>query len=93
MKIAPLAEVKDKFSAYVDSCQESPVIITKHGKPVAYLAPIRDEAELDSMLLAHHPRFRRLLEAAEARHQQGESLSSDEFWAELDRRSTEQNAE
>ena len=86
MKIAPLAEVKDKFSAYVDSCQDSLVIITRRGKPVAYLAPIRDEEDLDSILLAHHPRFRRLLEAATKRHQQGESLSSEDFWVELERR-------
>ncbi len=36
MKIAPLADVKAKLSAYVDTSEkEGPVIITRNGKPVA----------------------------------------------------------
>lgn len=67
MRIAPLAEVKNRFSAYVDESQDSPVIVTRNGHPVAMLIGIGDEDDLDSLLLAHNPRFLQLLEEARQR--------------------------
>lgn len=67
MKIAPLAEVKDRFSAYVDESRESPIVVTRNGRPVAMLISIEDEDDLDSLLLVHNPRFLQLLEAARER--------------------------
>jgi len=67
MKIAPLAEVKDHFSAYIDESRESPVVVTRNGRPVAMIISIGDEDDLDSLLLAHNPRFVHLLEAARQR--------------------------
>lgn len=67
MKIAPLAEVKDRFSAYVDDSRESPVVVTRNGRPVAMLIAIEDEDDLDSLLLVHNPRFLQLLEEARQR--------------------------
>lgn len=67
MKIAPLAEVKDRFSAYIDESRESPVVVTRNGRPVAMIISIDDEDDLDSLLLAHNPRFVQLLEAARQR--------------------------
>jgi hypothetical protein len=31
MKIAPLAEVKARFSSYVEACEGSPVVVTKNA--------------------------------------------------------------
>lgn len=67
MRIAPLAEVKDRFSAYIEDSQESPVVITRNGRPVAMIVGIEDEDDLDSLLLVHNPRFLQLLEEASAR--------------------------
>jgi len=67
MKIAPLAEVKDHFSAYVDESKESPVVVTRNGRPVALIIAIQDDEDLDSLLLAHNPRFVQLLEDARQR--------------------------
>ena len=67
MKIAPLAEVKDHFSAYVDESRDSPVVVTRNGRPVALLIAITDEDDLDGLLLAHNPRFVQLLEEARER--------------------------
>ena len=67
MKIAPLAQVKDRFSAYIDESRESPVVVTRNGRPVAMIISIDDEDDLDSLLLAHNPRFVQLLEAARQR--------------------------
>lgn len=67
MKIAPVAEVKARFSAYLERCQDGPVIVTKNGRPVAVLISILEDDELERLVLAHTPRFRRLLDAAEQR--------------------------
>jgi prevent-host-death family protein len=32
MKIAPVAEIKAKFSAYLKASEEGPVIVTRNGK-------------------------------------------------------------
>ena len=55
MKIAPLAEVKDRFSAYIDESRESPVVVTRNGRPAAIIVAIEDEDDLDAMLLVHNP--------------------------------------
>ncbi|MBV7335297.1 type II toxin-antitoxin system Phd/YefM family antitoxin [Chloroflexi bacterium TSY] len=67
MKIAPLAEVKDRFSAYIDDSNESPVVVTRNGRPVAILIGIEDAEDLDSLLLVHNPRFLQLLDEARQR--------------------------
>jgi prevent-host-death family protein len=67
MKIAPLAEVKDRLSAYIDESRDSPVVVTRNGRPVAMIIAITSEDDLDSLLLAHNPRFVQLLEEARAR--------------------------
>lgn len=67
MKIAPLAEVKDHFSAYIDESHESPIIVTRNGRPVAMIIAIEDEDDLDTLLLVHDQRFLQLLEDARQR--------------------------
>jgi prevent-host-death family protein len=67
MKIAPLAEVKDRFSAYIDETRDAPVIVTRNGRPVAMIIAIEDEDDLDSLLLAHDTRFQQMLEEARQR--------------------------
>lgn len=72
MRIAPLADVKARFSEYVAGCRKGPVIVTKNGRPAAVLVAVpRDDAELERLVLAHTPRFRGLLEAARAADRRG----------------------
>ena len=86
MKIAPLAEVKDRLSAYIDATRESAIVVTRNGKPVALLTPILDD--LDSLLLMHDRRFTRLLARARERVRAGRYLTNEQFWRELRRRRT-----
>lgn len=67
MKIAPLAEVRDRFSAYIEESRESPIVVTRNGRPVAMLIAIEDEDDLDSLILVHDARFLELLETARQR--------------------------
>ena len=86
MKIAPLAEFKDRLSAYIDAARESAIVVTRNGKPVALLTPILEDDDLDSLLLAHDRKFIRLLEQARERVRAGRYLTSEQFWRELRRR-------
>jgi prevent-host-death family protein len=86
VKIAPLAEVKDRLSAYIDAARESAIVVTRNGKPVALLTPILEDDDLDQLLLAHDRKFFRLLEQARERVRAGRYLTNEQFWRELRRR-------
>jgi prevent-host-death family protein len=81
MRIAPVADVKARLSAYLQQCEtEGPVVITRNGKAVAVLlAPMNDE-DLERLLLARSPRFQALLAKSRASIQAGKGLSSRDFW-------------
>jgi len=81
MRIAPLADVKARLSAYVAQAEtEGPIVITRNGKPVALLLVPRDDEELESLILARSPRFQALLEKSRQSIQAGKGLSHEEFW-------------
>ena len=44
------------------------------------------EDDLDSIFLAHSPRFRQLLDEAYQRYLAGKSLSKEEFWEQVRRK-------
>ncbi len=81
MRIAPLAEVKAKLSAYIeDSETQGPIVITRNGKPVAILlAPVNDE-DVENLVLARSPRLKKLLDKSRKSIKAGRGLSSKEFW-------------
>ena len=92
MKIVPLAEVKNRFSAYVDAAKESAIVVTRNGKAVALLTPILDDDDLDTLLLTHDREFGRLVTQARERVQSGQYLNNTQFWRELRRRRTRRAA-
>jgi prevent-host-death family protein len=85
MKIAPVADVKAHLSGYIEETREEPVVITKNGRPVAMLVAVsnEDEGELERLVLAHSPRFRRLLERAEESIREGRGIRHDDLWTSL----------
>lgn len=84
MKIAPVADVKARFSAYLRSSAEGPVVVTRHGKPVAVLLSIEDEAELECLVLAYTPKFQGILAAAREQIREKGGIGHEEFWQELE---------
>jgi prevent-host-death family protein len=58
MKIAPVAEVKAQFSAYLKAAEEGPVVVTRHGKAVAVLLSAEDDDELERLILGYTPSSR-----------------------------------
>lgn len=83
MKIVPLAVVKDHFSSYIDESKESPIVVTRNGRPVAMLISINEEEDLDSILLSHNPRFIQLLEDARQHVRATEGVDLTQFREQL----------
>ena len=84
MKIAPVAEIKAQFSAYLRWSTEGPVVVTRHGRPVAVLLSIEDEEDLERLVLAYTPKFKGILEARRAQIRQTGGVRHDEFWQEIE---------
>lgn len=83
MKIAPVAELKARLSRYLQLCAESPVVVTKNGRPTAVLVAVSDEDELERLVLWHTPRFRAILAAADRRIEHGRGIRHEDLWASL----------
>jgi prevent-host-death family protein len=84
MKIASVADVKARLSAYLKASEEGPVIVTRNGKPVAVLIAVEDEEELERLVLAHSPRFRAILETARQQIRNGKGVDHAKFWEEME---------
>jgi prevent-host-death family protein len=87
MRIAPLADVKARLSAYIEQSEtEGPIVITRNGKAVAVLvAPVNDD-DVESLVLARSPRLQKLLKQSRASIKAGRGLSSKEFWKAVSKR-------
>ena len=83
MKIASVADVKARFSGYIKASEEGPVVVTKNGKPVAILLSVKDEAEIERMVLAYSPKFQGILQAAEQQIREGQGIKHEDFWREM----------
>ena len=84
MKIASVAEIKANLSAYVRASAESPVIVTRNGKPVAVLISPSDEDELDRLVLGYSKKFRSILQNSKRQIEEGRGIPHDQFWSEIE---------
>ena len=88
MKIVPVADVKARFSAYLKASTEGPIIVTRHGKPVAVLLSVEDEDELERLVLAYSPKFRAILETSRQQIRDTGGLEHEEFWQQVESEAT-----
>src|ERR1700694_1597302 len=93
MRIAPLADVKARLSAYLDKCGiEGPIIITRNGKPAAVLLVPYDDDDLERLMLGRSPRFQALLNRSRQSIKEGTGLSEEAFWDAVRKRAQERKA-
>ena len=86
-RIAPLADVKARLSAYIEESQTvGPVVITRNGKAVAVLVSPVDDDDVESLVLARSPRLQKLLKKSRASIAAGRGLSANEFWSAVSKR-------
>ena len=87
MRIAPLADVKARLSAYVDECgADGPIVITRNGKAVAVLLVPNDDDDLERLLLERSPRFQAMLDRSRRSIKEGGGLSEEDFWKAVRKR-------
>jgi prevent-host-death family protein len=84
MKIASVADVKARLSAYLKESREGPVIVTRNGKAVAVLVAVTDEEELERLVLAHSPKFQAMLDRSRRQIEETGGLPHDAFWREVE---------
>src|SRR5262245_24014470 len=84
MKIASVAEIKSQFSAFLKASEAGPVVVTRNGKPVAVIVAVQDEDEIERLLMAYSPRLQAILEASRKEVREGDVLTHEEFWAEVE---------
>src|SRR5271170_293004 len=83
MKIASVADVKARLSAYLKESQKGPVVVTRNGKAVAVLLAVTDEDELERLILAHSPKFQTLLDKSRRQIEQTGGIPHEQFWREV----------
>src|SRR5437763_4709149 len=84
MKIASVADVKARLSEYLKASATGPVVVTRNGKAVAVLLGVRDDDELEGLLLAHSPKLRAILDAADRRIEEGAGIDHETFWQQVE---------
>jgi prevent-host-death family protein len=89
MKIASVADVKARLSAYLKESQEGPVIVTRNGKAVAVLLAVTDDDELEGLVLSHSPKFQAILDKSRRQIEETGGIPHDEFWRQVEADSRE----
>ncbi len=84
MRIAPVADIKARFSSYLNECHEGPIVVTRNGRAVALLLCVEDDDELEHLLMAYNPRLRRIVQEGLKSIRETGGLSEDELWSSLD---------
>jgi prevent-host-death family protein len=93
MRIAPLADVKARLSAYLDECgAEGPVVITRNGKAAAVLLVPYDDDDLERLMLGRSPRFQAMLDRSRQSINAGKGLSEKAFWQAVRQRARQRKA-
>jgi prevent-host-death family protein len=88
LKIASVAEIKAQFSAYLKESEQGLVVVTRNGRAVAALLAVRDDEELERLVLAHSPRLLSLLEKSRQQIREGEGIRHEDFWREMEEEKT-----
>ncbi|HUB25637.1 MAG TPA: type II toxin-antitoxin system Phd/YefM family antitoxin [Tepidisphaeraceae bacterium] len=83
MKIASVADVKAKLSAYVKASDSGPVVITRNGKAVAAIVGLANDDDVERLLLAFSTKLRGILLNAKKRIRSGRGIPHDEFWRQM----------
>jgi prevent-host-death family protein len=72
------------LSAYLKESTKGPVVVTRNGKAVAVLLAITDDDELERLVLAHSPKFQRLLDKSRRQIEETGGIPHDQFWREVE---------
>src|SRR3982750_4669203 len=89
MKIASVADIKARLSAYLKETVKGPIVVTRNGKAVAVLLAVTDDDELERLVLAHSPKFQALLDKSRRQIEETGGIPHEQFWREVEAESRE----
>ena len=93
MRIAPLADVKARLSAYLDECGvEGPLVITRNGKAAAVLLVPHDDDDLERLMLGRSSHFQAMLNRSRQSIKKGKGLSEGAFWEAVRKRAQDRKS-
>lgn len=78
MKKIEMKKASGPLSEYVQKAKKDPVIVVKHGKPVAAVVPIRN-ADVETVSLATSRQFLAIIERSRSRRKKEGGISSTEI--------------
>jgi prevent-host-death family protein len=84
MKIASVAEIKSKFSEYINESKKGAVVITKNGKPTAVLVSVTSDEQLEQIIFSQSKMLKNILDKSEKNISLGHKIKHKDFWEELD---------
>src|ERR1700722_3837146 len=84
MKIASVADVKARLSAYLKESETGPIVVTRNGKAVAVLLAVSDDDELERLVLAHSPKLQAILDKSRRQIEETGGIPHDDFWREVE---------
>jgi prevent-host-death family protein len=84
MKRASVAEVKSQFSALLRDAEAGPVVVMRNRRPIAVILGVKDEDEIERLLMAYSPQLRAILEKSRQQFRDGQWLSEEQFWAQFE---------
>jgi len=61
MKIASVAEIKSKFSEYINESKKGAVVITKNGRATAVLLSVTSDDQLEQILLSQSLMLKKII--------------------------------
>ena len=76
MKTASISEIKANFAAYIKATESGAVVVTRRGRPVAVLLDVRDDDELERIILSHSRKLRAILDAAHEQIRAGKASAT-----------------
>jgi prevent-host-death family protein len=83
MKIASVAEIESRFSAFLKASEDGPVVVTRNGRAVAVIIGVQDEEGIERLLMAYSPHLRTILDRSRQQFRDGQWLSEEEFWSQI----------
>jgi prevent-host-death family protein len=84
VKIASATEVAADFTAYLKASEQGPVVVTRHGKPIAVLLRAAGQEDLERLLMGHSPKLQLVLERARKRFRAGKGIPHEAFWDDIE---------
>ena len=85
MKTASAAKIAAQFNKYLEASRQQPVLVTRHGKPVAVLLAVRDKAEAEQLASGRLRSLRSIFKEAHEQIEKGGGIPHDQFWQEVER--------